>query len=262
MKITDRELPIDRIISVRSGRISRKTAHCPSRTWDGFIYVLSGKARYTFENSQFTVNRGDVFYLAKDSRYDISILQQEYRYICVDFLFHTPEGRIPDSEAYKPGSGKAVENAFVKMLNLWKLRDFSDQILCKAVLYEVYAAIVKSVTMAYLATDQRQRLEGVMAYINEHYTDPELTITALAEQFGTSEVHFRRIFTRRYRTSPIRFITALRLNKARELLVNTDLSIRQICTECGYTSVYYFDRIFKKTFGMQPTQFRDQGILS
>ena len=74
-------------------------------------------------------------------------------------------------------------------------------------------------------------------------------------------MHFRRTFAKLYRTSPMKYITALRLSKARELLQSTDLPVGDICAQCGYTSLYYFDRVFKTTFGMQPLQFRKQSLL-
>ena len=148
----------------------------------------------------------------------------------------------------------------MKLLNLWRLGDFSDKLRCRALLYEIYAAVVKAATLAELSSEHTVRLDRVMDYLQENYTDPNLTVEQLAALCNTSAVHFRRTFSRLYHTSPVKFITALRLGRARELLLNTDLPVGEVCKACGYTSLYYFDRVFKREFGIQPLQLRKTSL--
>jgi AraC-like DNA-binding protein len=260
MTITDREIPLGSIISVYDGRIRRERCGCDCRASDGFVFVLSGKARYDFSYKSLCVGPGDVLYLPKGGCYSITLVEREYRFIWVDFLFALPQERAAEGEVYHPGGGKAVENAFVKLLNLWRMGDFSDKLLCKAIFYEIYAGIMKAAALKELSADSPDRLTAVAQYIQEHYADADLSVERLAELYGTSSVRFRRVFAQRYRTGPQKYITALRMARARELLAGTDLSISEICGLCGYNSVYYFDRVFKKEFGVQPLQFRRRSL--
>ena len=138
--------------------------------------------------------------------------------------------------------------------------DFSDKLRCRALLYEVYAAAAKASALAQLSTEHTDRLDKVMTHLQAHYTDPDLSVEQLAALCGTSTVHFRRIFTQLYRIAPMKYITALRLSKARELLLNTDLPVGEISRLCGYRSAYYFDRVFKQEFGTQPLQLRKNSL--
>ena len=252
MRITDKEIPVDKICSVFSGVFRRPVSGQNGRKFEALVFVSAGQAEYDFGHKKLAVQPGDVFYLPKDSTYSIRVTQYDYRFICVDFLF---QGQSGEPDRWR--MGKSAEHGFVKMQSLWKLGSCADGLLCKAAFYELYANLTKAAAVECLAQGQQEKMGQVVEYIAQNYADPELSVEALAERYGTSGVHFRRTFGRIYGTSPVKYIAALRLNKARQLLMDTDLPVGEICQRCGYSSVYYFDRVFKKAFGMQPTQFRE-----
>jgi two-component system response regulator YesN len=53
------------------------------------------------------------------------------------------------------------------------------------------------------------------------------------------------------------YVTGLRIETAKQLLLNPKLSIKQVCIDSGYSNPNYFSRIFKKWTGITPTEFRD-----
>lgn len=259
MKITTQEIALNELLAVFDGAFRTPTGGKPCRECDGLVLVLGGQALYEFPQFSFTANPGDVLYLPQDSGYHITVTEPTFRWICLDFRFaHPAEGLEP---ALFHTAGKEMENAFAKLLRLWQLGDFSDKLLCKSIFYEIYANLIRTAATENLAGDQAQGLADAVAHIHAQFADPELSVEALAAICRCSTVHFRRTFARLYHTSPMRYITALRLSRARELLQSTDLPVGEVCTQCGYTSLYYFDRVFKKEFGMQPLQFRKTCVL-
>ena len=259
MNITDREMQIQTILSVTDGRIRTDQGGSKCRPSDGFVFVLSGQAQYEFAEKSFTVTKGDLFYLPKGGCYAIAITGHPYTFIWTDFLLERPEGAAPQAQVYRTDS-LAMEHIFRRLLHLWRMGDFSDRLRCRALLYEIYAAAVKAAAMQELSTEHTDRLAAAVQHIHDHYTDPDLSVEQLAAIFGSSAVHFRRSFGKLYHTSPLKYITALRLSHARELLLNTELPVGEICSRCGYRSVYYFDRVFRKEFGMQPLQLRKHSM--
>lgn len=259
MKITTQEIALNELLSVFDGTL-RSGGGRDCRHSDGFVLVLGGQALYEFHDRSFTAKPGDVLYLPWRSGYRITVTEHPFRWVCVDFRFACPEAETLEPSLFHP-VGKAMENAYSKLLRLWHLGDFSEKLLCKAIFYEIYAALIRAEATESLASNQGQRLQEAVTYIHSHYQDPALSVEQLAEICGSSTVHFRRTFARLYRTSPMKYITALRLSKARELLQSTDLPVGEICAQCGYTTLYYFDRVFKATFGMQPLQFRKTCVL-
>ena len=90
----------------------------------------------------------------------------------------------------------------------------------------------------------------IMAYINEHYGDSSLSVTSAAEAFSMSSSYFSLDVTFS------KYLEGLRIEKACELIRNSDLNIEAIATEVGYTSSLSFRRAFKKVMGMPPSSYR------
>jgi AraC-like DNA-binding protein len=78
----------------------------------------------------------------------------------------------------------------------------------------------------------------------------------LAELCGCSPRHFRRLFRKRFNTSIRAKQTELRLEKACELLVNTDEKVITVAVECGYRHLGLFNSLFKKRYGATPSEWR------
>lgn len=83
-----------------------------------------------------------------------------------------------------------------------------------------------------------------------------LTVDDLARAAMFSKFHFTRIFQRVTGISPGRFLSALRLQRAKHLLVSTGMSVADISVEVGYNSVGTFSSRFSRSVGMSPTTYR------
>lgn len=90
----------------------------------------------------------------------------------------------------------------------------------------------------------------------ENYTDPELSVQAIAVHAGISEVHLRRIFKSALNTTPTRYINYLRLEKAKNMLISSNYTIAEISLSVGFLDQYYFSRLFKKEIGISPSEYK------
>lgn len=79
---------------------------------------------------------------------------------------------------------------------------------------------------------------------------------ALATELGLTPRTFRREFAKRTGLPPHRYLLAARVSHAREMLAQTDLPIKQIARELGYSDVFYFTRQFRSLAGVPPAVFR------
>ena len=99
-------------------------------------------------------------------------------------------------------------------------------------------------------------IDSALRYINSHYADDELSLNALAAHVNVSPNHLSMIFSQQTGRSFIKYLTDLRLSKAKELLRCTSKRSSEIAADTGYKDPHYFSYIFKKTTGMTPTQYR------
>ncbi|WP_028559096.1 helix-turn-helix transcriptional regulator [Paenibacillus pinihumi] len=99
-------------------------------------------------------------------------------------------------------------------------------------------------------------IEGVIAYIHQHIFDP-LPLAKLAAYAAYSPYHFTRIFKERMGLSPHYYISALRLQKAKDLLLHTNMNIRDIGLEIGQQSLGTFTTRFTERVGLTPANFRN-----
>lgn len=87
----------------------------------------------------------------------------------------------------------------------------------------------------------------------------QLTVDDLARTAMFSKFHFSRVFQRVTGVSPGRFLSAMRLHEAKQLLVSTSLSVTDISHRVGYTSVGTFSSRFKRSVGVSPSTYRQLG---
>lgn len=93
-------------------------------------------------------------------------------------------------------------------------------------------------------------------YIADHYEDPELSLPKVAEYVGLNEKYFTNRFTREAGETFSSYLTALRMQKAKELLKTTSFKVYEISEMVGYHNVEHFNRMFKKVNGITPALFR------
>ena len=102
------------------------------------------------------------------------------------------------------------------------------------------------------------RIQQMLSYIYEHYTEA-VTLEDIARAASISRSEAGRCFHTHIGCSPIEALIQYRLQVARRLLSETNLTLQEISFECGFNSVNYFSRQFRKTYGYAPGNSRLSG---
>lgn len=100
-----------------------------------------------------------------------------------------------------------------------------------------------------------QTISAVRNYVLDHL-DEDLTLPKLAEKFHFSPQYLSKRFKEMYHVTVIHFLTQARMEKAANLLKHTELPIQEIAAAAGYADDNYFGKVFRKHYGIAPTQFR------
>ncbi len=120
--------------------------------------------------------------------------------------------------------------------------------------------VTAMVDLARAVVIRNQEPDGLMAsareYIKQNF-QKDLALEEVARTVGISPYYFSKLFKEETGMNYTEYLTGIRIEKAKELLSNRELSIKEVCVDSGYGNPNYFSRIFKKWTGITPTEFRD-----
>lgn len=108
-------------------------------------------------------------------------------------------------------------------------------------------------------TVQADAILRAKRFLADNYANPELTLKSVADYVGLNEKYLSTRFTKEAGTTFSAYLTDLRMQKAKNLMVSTDLRMYEISERVGYHNVEHFNRMFKKSFGVSPGDFRKNG---
>lgn len=96
----------------------------------------------------------------------------------------------------------------------------------------------------------------ILDYIETHYSQSDICLSLLADEFGLSEAHISRVIKAQTGLTYSEYIEAIRMKRAAELLADADLSIGEISLRLGYENQSTFFKAFKRTYHVPPSSFR------
>lgn len=94
-------------------------------------------------------------------------------------------------------------------------------------------------------------------YVTAHFQE-KFSLTQLARQFGLSENYICNLFAKHFNSTLTKFVTRLRMEEAARLIASSSLPIKEIAVQCGYGDYFYFNKVFKTTYGISPGMYGRQ----
>jgi len=149
----------------------------------------------------------------------------------------------------KPGLIKMLKaDSFEKLmyfLNL--LKHLSEQAGIKTLCDQNFALNIES--------QQSNRINSVYQYVKQHFGS-KIRLEDIAGHLNMTEENFSRFFSRVMKKNFFTFLNEFRLNIACKLLIESDVQVKQVCYACGYETLPFFYRQFKRYKQISPLQFR------
>ena len=158
-------------------------------------------------------------------------------------------------------------NAFLKKLQCEKENDFAQKAelpLEKALLsLEESEKYVKKLLFYALSLRDNtannrysSMLKNVLEFMNENYSNPNISLNTVAQVANMSATHFSAVFSQQMGKTFVEYLTEIRMEKAKELLRCTDKSSGEIAFDVGYNDPHYFSFLFKKINTCSPRDYR------
>lgn len=256
MKICQKALSLEHILYVAKVEMPMQSYETINRESDGFVYVLSGSIEYTYNGKNYIVKKGNVIYLSEGSSYKICAKDNEYSFIVINFVFKKDKNITYENEIFVLNNSLQLDNQFIKLNKIWMVNTVENKLKAKSIVYDVYSKLCELSIKEYLPNESKKLILEISNSILENSLNSELNISKILENYDISEVHFRRLFKKMYGLSPVKLVQNIRINKAKQLLIDKNISINNIAAMCGYEDTFYFSRIFKKVTGLTPSEYR------
>ncbi len=119
------------------------------------------------------------------------------------------------------------------------------------------AAKIRERSFAAKANNAQRMLERAVAMLRKEYANPDLTMDLVCDTLGISASYLGQLFKKYRESTFVKFLTGIRMEKAKEQLATTGDRIVEIAQQCGYSDVYYFSHSFKKHTGVSPKKYRE-----
>lgn len=103
-------------------------------------------------------------------------------------------------------------------------------------------------------------ISSIMRYMQEHLSE-EISLSVLSEVFHLNPQYISQLFKNEIGVGFLAYLTNIRIEKAKKLLLSTSLSVTEIAEHTGYSDYRVFTKVFKKTEGITPSQFRREFLV-
>jgi AraC-like DNA-binding protein len=239
-------------------------------------YIFSGEGKYRIEESVYPVQEGDLMILNPGVRHQ-ALGCPEAETPSTEFFVGFTNIRItgcPDNFLPLPGghyilhtagelrqrllklcSSMEAENAVRRQGRYFMLKSYLVQMLL-LIIREQCEPMERPKGCAFESANKKYVVEQVVNYIEDHYSE-KISLDQIAENMYLSPFYISRIFKSETGSAPIRHLINIRLEKAMELLENGYTgSIQEVAAQVGYDDAYHFSKLFKKRYGISPSQAR------
>jgi AraC-like DNA-binding protein/mannose-6-phosphate isomerase-like protein (cupin superfamily) len=241
-------------------------------------YVVNGSCTFHFEDEIFPLSTGELCIISPGSQHDIEINDDSTVYCimikrstftttffallsrddALSLFFRTifKEKPGPNYMLFRTESCDVarmiLQNAFTECYR----GDAYSNSCCINWINLLFAFLLRdeNITIKFHDYPMGTEFSPVLHYIRNNYRS--LTLTELAEHFHYSKPHLCTLIKQNTGVSFTELVKRLRMTRAEEYLVNTDMNIGSIAASLGYSSTDHFSRVFRKTYGISPVEYR------
>lgn len=244
-------------------------------------YIYQGSATLYFEDQQKELSEGDICLIGPWSKYRIISNNEEDLILLIyirnssfdKFFFNalTEYDMISkfirdiiynkNKANYLLIKGKNIQGIEEIIQNIYIETNYIDTLSSSASIHWTHLLFILLVRNFHfeesyytIDSDKDFYFYQILKYTTDHYT--EISIKKLSKIFNYSESYISALFTKNINQTFSYFVTNLRLNKAKKLLLETKIPIFKISEQLGYESVDHFSRVFKKKINYSPSSYR------
>jgi AraC-like DNA-binding protein len=234
---------------------------------DNYIvhFVISGKGRYTVNDTTHRLGAGDFFLIRPNELVDYEAdAEDPWEYYWIGFsgnkvkeILHTNGigakdyiGQVDRKEALREKFERFMQSDFF---------DDSQKLSNQAFFYDIFSFFKihnEGVEMEVRVSQRTKYSEAFLLYVENNYYREDLTIEEIAKSMFLHPSYFSQVIKEELGLNALKYLNLYRMNKASQLLKTTELSVEEIASAVGYQNRHSFTRAFKNRFHSSPTQYK------
>ncbi len=251
------------------------------------LYIKEGKAIITLEDRRYTGGKGDVFIFRPRQRHAIRMVFDEQLvqpHIHFDLTYHPDRAVVPISyrnmdaikpeemsyfredildqfiapfpSHFHPHAPMYIEQMIFDIIHAFTNPGPYKEITLTHLFLRLWEQVLNELTYGLTDTRAHEDISSrIKFFIEQNLTRP-LPLDEIARLTHFSRSYVSRVFLDSFGTSPLRYHTLLRVQKAKSMIQFTNMSMSEIATAVGFESLQDFSRVFKKTDGFSPSTYR------
>ena len=258
--LTPEDHPVNYAATVATGRVLSEFQ---------VVYLTAGQGVFECDRmGQCRVSAGDVMILFPGVRHAYHPIREigwhEYWVGCSGEhayrLWHNGLFQ-PERAVHHIGLNHEVMADYEQIVRLCRQQTPGFQVRLGALVLQLLAHIHAIETNSRTTVGDSDLVQRARRIMQDHLDDG-IEVEAIASQVGVGYTHLLEIFRQYTGLTPYQYFLQLRMHRAKELLQNTRLSVKEVAARMNFENQYYFARLFRKKTGMSPSQWRAGSIIS
>lgn len=251
--------------------IDYRTLHMHSEI--EILFVFKGNPIVIINDEKLQFNSGDIIIINSNDKHEIISNHETSTFLCLKVSSKYFEGYFPqisniifEEHCKYNTKHKLLIYTFLNLGRIYIHKELFYQVNCASMINIMYNYLLKKFSRyevnnnkSYVSCQNKLRLSRITRFIEENYYD-KISLQDIADMEELS-VYFLSHFIRdNLKQSFQEYLTLVRFNNAKELILTTDMKLIDICYSCGFSDYRYMNKAFKRYCRCTPKEFRQKHI--
>ena len=248
-------LCISKIFDVYSIVLEEETTASATLSHCALVIKRQGSSVYRAGSGKFIADSNNILFIPKGVEYSLEVEESGE---CTIIEFDIQNEGVNNLCGYFIDNESDIIKTAKNIEHYWSLQGPAYHSKCLSELYSLITQISTIDSYTYSLAGKYRLIHRSVKFIENNFARQDLYTPMLAEMSGIGETYYRSIFISVFNMPPARYIQLYRVEKAKQLLLNSQGSIEDIAVAVGFANSSYFCKVFKSTTGLTPSEFAEK----